>query len=128
MGNPQTVLICDDDELLREFYGRVLKSLGFEYRIAANGDEAIEQIEAHGALFCLVVIDLMMPVRTGWEVIQWMKEHPVYKDIPVIAISGLANSFDACEQIRDNCAAVLNKGEFNLAQFAQLVRKHAVTP
>ena len=83
------ILVCDDDDIFRTFFERVLKSSGFEAVSAADGDEAIEILDAKYRDIALVLVDLLMPVRSGWEVIQFMQEHEHLKNIPVIAVTGL---------------------------------------
>ena len=118
----KTVLICDDDDLLREFYSRVLKTQGLLTISATNGDEAIEVLEKNPGKICLAIIDLLMPVRTGWELIEYMKSQDSMKAIPVIAITGLATSFDEFEKVKATCNAVLHKGDFDLEQFNSIIK------
>ena len=116
------VLICDDDDLLREFYSRVLKTQNYDTVAASNGDEAIETLTELDGQIVLEIVDLLMPVRTGWELIEYMKGKDNLKDIPIIAITGLATSFDEFEQVKDACDAVLHKGDFDLEQFTSIIK------
>lgn len=120
---PKTVLICDDDDLLREFYSRVLKTQGFSTMSATNGDEAISVLESNPDKIALAIVDLLMPVRTGWELIEYMKNKEELKHIPVIAITGLATSFDEFEKVKSTCNAVLHKGDFDLEQFTSILKE-----
>jgi len=114
------ILVVDDDDLLRDFYCRVLKTEGYEPVTAVNGDEAIETLDREADLR-LAVIDLLMPIRTGWELIESIKRHPRYSNLPIIAITGLAASFDEFEKISQTCDAVLHKSDFELNAFLRLV-------
>ncbi len=118
----KTILICDDDDLLREFYARVLKSQGYDTVAATNGDEAIAILEA-GTHLSAAIVDLLMPIRSGWELIEFMKSKPEYAKIPVVAITGLATSFDEFENVKAVCDAVLHKGDFDLEQFIGILKK-----
>jgi CheY-like chemotaxis protein len=118
----KTILICDDDDLLREFYARVLKAQGYDTLSATNGDEAIAVLES-GAKVSAAIVDLLMPVRSGWELIEYMKAKPALAPIPVVAITGLATSFDEFENVKNVCDAVLHKGDFDLEQFTGILRK-----
>jgi len=122
MANKVKVLICDDDDLLREFYSRVLTTQGYETVSASNGDEAIEVLEAAEGSVVLTIVDLLMPIRTGWELIEYMKERDNLKNIPIIAITGLATSFDEFERVKEACDAVLHKGDFDLEQFTSIIK------
>jgi len=122
MANKVKVLICDDDDLLREFYSRVLTTQGYETVSASNGDEAIEVLESADGGIVLTIVDLLMPIRTGWELIEYMKEKDNLKNIPIIAITGLATSFDEFERVKEACDAVLHKGDFDLEQFTSIIK------
>jgi CheY-like chemotaxis protein len=116
------ILVVDDDELLRDFYIKVLKSEGYETEFAANGDDAVEALKKNPD-FALAIIDLLMPIRTGWELIELMKSTDEYKDIPVIALTGLASSFNDFHEVEAVCDAVMHKGKFELAAFIETINK-----
>ena len=120
--NKKKILVVDDDDLLRDFYIKVLNSEGYETEFAANGDEAVEALKKNPN-FSLAIIDLLMPVRTGWELIEFMKSSEKFKDIPVIALTGLASSFNDFHEIEDICEAVMHKGKFELATFVETINK-----
>ncbi|OGV51870.1 MAG: hypothetical protein A2X49_03630, partial [Lentisphaerae bacterium GWF2_52_8] len=119
------VLVCDDDDLLREFYGRVLKAQGYRTVSATNGDEAISVLEDGQHNVALAIVDLLMPIRTGWELIEYMKEKENLKHIPIIAITGLATSFEEFERVKATCNAVLHKGDFDLERFTAMLKELA---
>ena len=121
---PRKVLVVDDDELLRDFYVKVIKGEGFYAVSASNGDEAIERLK-ESSDFSLAIIDLLMPVRTGWELIEFMKDEASYKNIPIIALTGLAASFDEFQKVEEVCDAVMHKGRFELSEFIETINKLA---
>ena len=59
------ILVVDDDPDLREFLRLMLTSLGFEVTSAANGQEALDDMEGHDP--DLILLDMKMPVMNGWE-------------------------------------------------------------
>lgn len=119
------ILVVDDDDLLRDFYSRVLSQRGYEITCAANGDEALEELKNSTAPFALVIIDLLMPVRTGWELIEEMKSTAKYAKIPLLAITGLATSFEEFERVKKTCDDVMLKGDFELNRFTDTVDRLA---
>ncbi len=120
------ILICDDDDLLREFYSRVVIAQGFETITAADGEEGLNMIRDNVADVGLVIMDLLMPIKTGWEVIDEMQQDEVLKEIPIIAISGLAASSEEFEKVKSACVEVLNKGEFELASFIAMIKEYVL--
>ena len=82
----QQILIVDDEEINRV----ILKGLfQDEYAVieATNGQEAIAQLESEND-FILVLLDIVMPVMNGFGVLQYMKEHDLLEQTPVILITG----------------------------------------
>ena len=59
------VLIVEDDPDVREMLELVLQTSGYTTDTAANGQQALERV--HERRPCLIVLDLMMPVMSGWE-------------------------------------------------------------
>jgi CheY-like chemotaxis protein len=116
------ILVVDDDDLLRDFYIKVLNSEGYDTEFATNGDEAVEILKNYSD-FSLAIIDLLMPIRTGWELIELMKSNDDYKDIPVIALTGLASSFNDFHEVEAICDVVMHKGKFELAEFIETINK-----
>ncbi|QSH41042.1 response regulator [Lentisphaerota bacterium ZTH] len=118
-----TVMICDDDDVFLSFCSRILKKAGFHVITAANGDDAIEHINT-GTPIRLALIDLLMPVRSGWEVIEHMKKNPATREVPIIAITGLAPSPEDLKRVKGKCNAVVHKGaDFNLEEFSGLIEE-----
>ena len=83
--NKQQILIVDDEAINRE----ILKTMFDEYdRLEAeNGREAIEKIVGNRNLV-LILLDISMPVMSGFDVLEYMKEHELLDRIPVIFITG----------------------------------------
>ncbi len=83
--NKQQILIVDDEAINRE----ILKTMFDEYdRLEAeNGREAIEKIVGNRNLV-LILLDISMPVMSGFDVLEYMKEHELLDRITVILITG----------------------------------------
>jgi two-component system cell cycle sensor histidine kinase/response regulator CckA len=69
---PQSVLVVDDEELVRKFVARVLREAGYQTATASDGPEAIE-MAATLETFDILVTDLMMPQMTGDELARRMR-------------------------------------------------------
>lgn len=83
----ERVLIVDDSDINREILTGILKS-GYDIIEAKDGDEAIEQITRYNTDISLILLDLIMPVTSGFDVLDYMNEQGYIFDIPVITITG----------------------------------------
>nr|AYM53897.1 response regulator [Corallococcus coralloides] len=82
------VLVVDDYEDNRELYSMYLEMQGFEVQTAENGAEALERARASNP--DVILMDLSLPVMSGWDAIRELKADPRTGAIPVIALTGHA--------------------------------------
>jgi CheY-like chemotaxis protein len=80
-----SILIVDDDETIRECVREILGDEGYRTLVASNGKEALEV--ALQSLPRLILLDLMMPVMTGWETMIELAKEPTLSKIPVVIMS-----------------------------------------
>jgi DNA-binding response OmpR family regulator len=87
----RTVLLVEDDLDVRDTLQDLLESEGFDVIPAANGKQAIDFLTLNDPLGAdLVILDLMMPMVSGWEVLERMTADDRLADIPVIVLSAMA--------------------------------------
>lgn len=99
----QSILIVDDEEIIRDFLSEVLED--YEITLASDGDEAIEQI--NGKHFDLIITDLRMPRVAGEEVVR--KATETYPDQKVIVMSGYSSLYTASQSVRNGACGFLSK-------------------
>jgi CheY-like chemotaxis protein len=80
------ILLVEDDADLRESLCRVLEDAGYEVDGVRNGQEALEYLRREQPP-CVVLLDLMMPVMTGWEFRDVQRRDPALSDIPVVILT-----------------------------------------
>jgi two-component system, OmpR family, alkaline phosphatase synthesis response regulator PhoP len=84
-----SVLVVDDDEAIREVIAEVLRDEGYDVVCAANGEQALFELKkAHHP--DLVLLDLMMPVMSGWEVLEELQGSQELSQIPVVVVSAMS--------------------------------------
>lgn len=76
------VLIVDDDELIRDTLRELVEMTGCTALLASNGRDALKVMASRRP--CLVILDLLMPVMTGSELIEEMRKEPALSGIPVV--------------------------------------------
>ncbi len=79
------ILIADDEPNIVAALEFLLQQSGYQVLIAQNGDEALRLIEA--CVPDLVLLDVMMPRKSGYEVCQRMREHADWRQIKVVILS-----------------------------------------
>jgi CheY-like chemotaxis protein len=87
-----TILVCDNEEVLRNLVCASLEGNGYGFVEARDGDEAVS--EARRSRPDLIVLDMMMPGRSGLEVIEELRTDPAVCDIPVIMLTARAQAGD----------------------------------
>ncbi len=79
------VLVVDDDDDLREVVADAIADAGYEVIQAENGQVALARMRERSP--CLVLLDLMMPVMDGWEVVAAMDSDPALASVPVCVVT-----------------------------------------
>lgn len=84
---PGTILVVDDDLLNRTILATNLQESNYQVETAENGREALELLDRQP--FDVVLLDLLMPEMDGYQVLEKMKAHVSWRNIPVIIVSSL---------------------------------------
>ena len=82
----QRILVVDDSEMNRAILCEMLKD-DFEIIEATNGQECVSLIEQYGKEISLVLLDIVMPIMDGFEILMYMNRNHWIEDVPVIMIS-----------------------------------------
>ena len=85
---PMKVLIVEDEEALRKVLQEKMQNSGFETFAAKDGEEGWELAKSKNP--DIVLLDLVLPKKSGFEVLSMIKQDPELKDIPVFILSNLA--------------------------------------
>lgn len=86
---PTTVLIADDDLEILNLTRSLMRRRGFDVLEASDGDEAMRQLLENRP--DLVILDVMMPGQSGWEVCRSIRETESLKNIGVIMLTGVGH-------------------------------------
>jgi DNA-binding response OmpR family regulator len=89
---PRKVLIVDDDAFIRRPLEYILREEGFEPRTAVDGDDCLAQVGDERP--DLIILDVMMPGKDGFEVCRSLKGEPALAAIPIILLSARGRNQD----------------------------------
>lgn len=118
-----TILVVDDDPDIRELIAQTLDDEGYHVIALGDGQRAID-VACHNPP-ALILLDLMMPKISGWEVMRMLRSQPETQQIPVVLISASRDLDAAIEQLGAN--ARISK-PFDLDQLIDTVRSYAGEP
>ncbi len=79
------ILIVDDEEVIRKFLRINLTKWGYDVIEAADGTEAVAQLGKEN--FDLLICDIMMPKKDGWEVLREVRSNPKTEHLPTIVLT-----------------------------------------
>jgi DNA-binding response OmpR family regulator len=82
------ILIVDDEDDILNLVRLILEDEGFECDVARDGKEGLEMIRSKR--FDLILLDIMMPFRTGWEVLRELRASELTKNLPVAMLTARA--------------------------------------
>ncbi len=89
---PQTILVVEDEPNIVESLSFLMKKAGFIVRVARDGNTAIRTIESGAP--DLVLLDIMMPRRDGYEVCRTIRANPDWDRVRIIMLSAKGRDLD----------------------------------
>ncbi len=94
MNNKPTILLVEDDPFLSSVLRLKLEKESFKVIRAADGDEALNFLIEQGIKPDLILLDLILPKKNGFEVLETIRQDPLLEKLPVIIISNLGQPSD----------------------------------
>jgi len=94
MNNKPTILLVEDDPFLSSILQLKLDKENFKTIRAADGEEALNLLTEQGIRPDLILLDLILPKKNGFEVLETIRQDPLLEKLPVIIISNLGQPSD----------------------------------
>ena len=104
--------MAEDDSLLVHIYDTKFKANGYEIEFAMDGEEAISKLKNMEIKPAVVILDGQMPRKSGFEVLQEMKDDPELKNIPVIFLTNMFEPGNEEKGIKLGVAEYLIKSQY----------------
>ncbi len=101
------LLIADDNQQNRELLEAYLGDDGYEIAMACDGQETLDMVQSFGP--DLVLLDIMMPRLSGYEVCQQLKDADATQDIPILMVTALNEMGDIERAVEAGCDDFLTK-------------------
>jgi len=119
-----TILLIDDEELIRITASAILSSLGYQVILAENGEEGVLIFKENMGKIDLIILDMIMPVMGGRETFCHIRE--ISESVPVIIASGFAKEEDMKALKKQGVGGFLQK-PFRRAELAEMVATKIMT-
>jgi CheY-like chemotaxis protein len=120
-GQGRPILIVDDDPANRNWLRRALKPVGFEVLIASGGGEAIRLARSrHPAM---VLLDLLMPDISGFDVIEALHADPTTRGIPIVVLTTAQLNEADRHRLSERVSAILRRGSIGASDLIALLRQ-----
>jgi DNA-binding response OmpR family regulator len=121
MENKKLILLVDDSPEMAQVLGIYLRP-DFELKYFENPVLAITWLQ-EGTLPDLIISDIKMPKMSGYEFLRYLKSSMLYKDIPVLMLSGIDSSSDRIQLLEDGAIDFILK-PFNPMEIRARVKNH----
>lgn len=106
------IVIVEDDEFLRSLTSKRLESEGYEVAVAVDGEDAVKIIPKENP--DLIFLDLLLPNKNGFEVLEEIRKDDKTKDTPVVVFSNLGQKEDIEKVKKFGVTEFLVKANFTL--------------
>ena len=116
------ILMAEDDKFISRAYKDGLSRAGFDITMAIDGNEAIAF--AKEGLPDIILLDLIMPEKNGFEALEELKKMPETKDIPVIVLSNLGQDTDIKQSKDLGAVDYLIKSNYSMPEVIEKIKKY----
>ncbi|MEQ1561508.1 MAG: response regulator [Nitrospira sp.] len=108
---------------MSRMYERAFRASDYTMEIASDGEEALSKLEKMDVLPTVILLDVMMPKKNGFDVLKELKENDKFKNIPVIMLTNLAGEDDAEKGLSLGAIVYLIKSQYDPKQIVDKVRE-----
>jgi DNA-binding response OmpR family regulator len=123
MDETKTILVVDDDPLIKRMYERKLTHDGYAVMLAGNGEEALKILREFKP--SLILLDVLMPVMNGWDMLKEMNKMHILKDVPVITLTSLGDRPDDIDKFKEmEIKDYLVKSNISLTELTEAIKKY----
>jgi len=85
-----TIVVAEDDDELRDLIADLLEGAGYDVIPARNGKQVADYLESVERQPAAILLDLLMPLVSGWELLRFMNGHPRFGAVPVVIMTGVS--------------------------------------
>jgi len=114
------VLLIDDDQFIQAVYKSALSQENIEVVLSSDGEDGMQK--AISEVPDLVLLDMLLPKKDGFDVIHDLKSNPALAQIPIIVISALSQDADIAKVKELGAVEYLPKGQFSPQEVTEKIK------
>lgn len=114
------ILVVEDDLILQKALVDFLISDGFEVVSASNGEEGVAQAKKEDP--DLIILDIILPKKDGYEVIRDLKDDQATKYIPIVLLTNLGSITDVQKALDLGATTYLIKADYKLTEISKKIK------
>lgn len=124
------ILIAEDEKIFLKILKEEFEEIGFKVTPTSNGSEALKELKAKSREINLVLLDLMMPVIDGFQVLEEIKNDQVYglSSIPVIVLSNLGQDDEIKRAFKLGATDYFVKSQHPISEVIEKVKNYLEKP
>jgi DNA-binding response OmpR family regulator len=121
------ILLIEDDSFITQMYATKIDELGFGVFTASNQSEVKGIVSKNGKQISLILLDLILPDISGFDILQWVKKQNNLKDIPVVVLSNLSSQADINQAFELGAVDYIVKSNYTPTEVMRTVQKYLPT-
>ena len=122
MDQKKKILLIEHDKFLLKLYSDKLNREGFEVSMSITGEEGLGKVAAEKP--DLVLLDIILPQKNGFDILSEIKLNSATKNIPVIILTNLGQDSDIKTGFELGAVDYLVKTDFSITKLPEIVRKY----
>jgi len=117
-----SLLLIEDDIFIKQMYSNKIEELGINVFSVSTNEEVKNTLNKEN--IDLILLDLVLPSISGFDILGWLKKDEKYKSIPVIVLSNLSSQSDINQAFELGAIEYIVKSNYTPAEVIRTVQKH----
>jgi len=116
----KNIFLVEDDTSMRQLLHNAFAEEGFDVESAKDGEEAIEKLQRITP--DMILLDIILPKKDGFEVLQFVREYEALKNVPVVLLTNLERSEDIEKALSLGATTYMVKSNYTLQEIVERIR------
>lgn len=118
----KNILLIEDDPFIKQMYANKIEEMQIKVFSSINQDVLQSTLEDN--IVNLILLDLVLPNTSGYDILKWLKAEPKFRDIPVIVLSNLSSQSDINKAFEYGAIDYIVKSNYTPAEVMRTIQKY----